>query len=166
MNYYVNFSFASAHKTSTSIVPDSMFLGLNKDGEEEHPDENMSREEEEDEGEEHSDQAISAADEEAENLGGEMELEKSTKKKPLTAIAPVREKQQPPKKKQRLDLPVAQQSTELRNQFKELQKEKKKKDKQIQKEKRSTRLQFSKRFLDVQHNSNNCIYHHYNIHLV
>jgi len=146
MNDDVNFAFASAQKTSTSIVPDNMFLVLNKDDKEEHPDENMSREEEEDEGEEHNDQDISAADEKAENLGGEMELEKSTKKKPLTAIAPVREKQQPPKKKQRLDLPVAQQSTELRNQFKELQKEKKKKDKQIQKEKEAQDYNFQSDF--------------------
>jgi len=138
MNDDANFAFASAQKASTTIVPDNMFLVLNNN--QDPPDDdnnNISRDKEE--GEDLSDEDI-VADE------GEMELEKSTKKTPHTAIAPAREKQEPPKKRQRSDPIIEQQSTELRNQFKELQKEKKKKEKQIQKEKDSQDYNFQSDF--------------------
>jgi len=97
-----NFAFASATKPSVTS-PDALFMNLAND--------------------------VDVMDEVQEHDSNNSEA-MHVSKEILTAIAPVKEKQEPPKKKTKLDnLDIEQQSTQMRNRFKEQQRDKKRADK-------------------------------------
>jgi len=99
-----NFAFASAMKPSVTN-PDVLFMDLTKEVDDD--DDATDKVQDSDILRDHEDVS-------------------TNKTEIMTALASVKEKQEPPKKRTKLDhLNIDQQSTQLRNQFKELQREKK-----------------------------------------